>query len=411
MEAFGEPERTTLSELGLRYRCHPCRYVTVSYTDSHRLMLLTNLVSGGASRLVAAAPSPFPCVGRACSRPGHDPSALQRTKDGYYVTLVTGSGGGEAFGMKYIDPADYSKGWHQGEDSFLVPPWLRDYEPWKKQGCDPACPFWAPDLPSSGNGLAAGGDEFIMYYSVPALDGQGSGCIGRATGTFRAPSGSQAAAIDWSDAGEPVLCGDEKIAKAGGPHTIDPSVMGDADGRLWLTYAARMNRSSAVSHVLVWRRNVVTGTARGARRAPRAAACGVWSSTPSPASSEALRAPSAALRFRSAGRRATPRSCRSRTTRRTVESTISQTLSRRATCTSAHHQQRRRRARAALARRTSSSSTFTGAAAARTRRTSYASAAPPRPPARPRPESMHRVQRLFRIDASRATPVGYRPVR
>ena len=49
-----------------------------------------------------------------CTRTGHDPSALQRTSDGYYVTLVTGSGSGEAFGLKYLDPSNYSAGWRQG---------------------------------------------------------------------------------------------------------------------------------------------------------------------------------------------------------------------------------------------------------------------------------------------------------
>ena len=66
-------------------------------------------------RLLAAAaalPAPFPCAGP-CARPGHDPSALQRTRGGYYVALVTGSGAGEAVGMKYLDPANYSAGWRQ----------------------------------------------------------------------------------------------------------------------------------------------------------------------------------------------------------------------------------------------------------------------------------------------------------
>ena len=101
---------------------------------------------------------PYACTGRACAAPGHDPSALQRTRDGYYVTLVTGSGAGEALGMKYLDPANYSLGWHQGENSYIIPGWLLRYEPWKSRGCDPACAFWAPDLPSGG--------MHRLYYSV-----------------------------------------------------------------------------------------------------------------------------------------------------------------------------------------------------------------------------------------------------
>ena len=57
---------------------------------------------------------PYPCSGSACDQPGHDPSAIQKTDDGYYVILVTGSGGGDAFGMKYLDPNDLDSGWKDG---------------------------------------------------------------------------------------------------------------------------------------------------------------------------------------------------------------------------------------------------------------------------------------------------------
>jgi len=182
-------------------------------------------------------PKPYPCAdATACARPGHDPSALQRTQQGYYVTLVTGSGAGEAFGMKYLDRKNYSAGWHQGDDSFLVPQWLLSLEPWKSRGCKPACPFWAPDLPSNHLGAS---DELTMYYSVPPLDGgRDSGCIGRATGTFHPPVDERAAFIDWKDAGAPVLCSNHSLEVVGGPHNIDPSVMRDGEGRLWLTYGS-----------------------------------------------------------------------------------------------------------------------------------------------------------------------------
>ena len=62
-------------------------------------------------------PSPYPDV----NVPGHDPSALQKTPDGHFVLLVTASGGGEALGLRYLDPADFGAGFKQGAASYDVP--------------------------------------------------------------------------------------------------------------------------------------------------------------------------------------------------------------------------------------------------------------------------------------------------
>ena len=147
-------------------------------------------------------PVPFPCAGEACTAPGHDPSAIQLTNDGFYVTLVTGSGNGDAFGIKYIDPSNYSAGWHQGAYSYLKPDWIYDYL--YPDGCgDAACPFWAPDIVSNGNGISPGGDDFIMYYSIAVPDVYGKACIGRAEGTFRSGNASSAPSIIFRDSGQP----------------------------------------------------------------------------------------------------------------------------------------------------------------------------------------------------------------
>ena len=173
----------------------------------------------------------YPC-GNSCGIPGHDPSALQRTADSYFVTLVSGSGGGDAFGMRYLDPSNYTAGWMFGEYSYLQPEWVEDWL--YPNGCDgKACPFWAPDLVTSGNGISPGDDNFIMYYSIADYNTYGRACIGRAKGSFN-PSTSPPS-IDWEDSGAPVVCSNVTQVSLGGPHAIDPSVSVDEEGRWWLS--------------------------------------------------------------------------------------------------------------------------------------------------------------------------------
>ena len=50
---------------------------------------------------------------------------FQQTKDGYYVTITSGTGGGDAFGMRFLDPHNYAAGWNAGEYSYLKPSWLK----------------------------------------------------------------------------------------------------------------------------------------------------------------------------------------------------------------------------------------------------------------------------------------------
>lgn len=192
---------------------------------------------------------PYACNGVACERPGHDPSALQRTSEGFWVTLVTGSGQGEAFGMKYLQPnATSSDGWYQGQDSFLTPDWITDYL--YPEGCDSACPFWAPDLVTSGNGIEEGGDRFVMYYSVAVPNEYGRACIGRAEGIFS--SEKHPPSIEWKDAGSPVVCSNESSVEKGGPHAIDPSVSVDSSGRWWLTFGSWSDGSVGYRGGGVW---------------------------------------------------------------------------------------------------------------------------------------------------------------
>lgn len=121
-------------------------------------------------------------------------------------------------------------------DAFFVPPWLRGLH-WG-ECIKSACPFWAPDLPSS---LLGGGDDFTMYYSLRAHPEDPAPasvhCVGLAQGTFAAPTATGPASIAWEDSGEPVICtnvsADPQSARA-----IDPSVSIDGEGRHWLSFGS-----------------------------------------------------------------------------------------------------------------------------------------------------------------------------
>ena len=167
-------------------------------------------------------PTPYPDV----SVPGHDPSALQKTRDGHFVMLVTASGGGEALGLRFLDPADYGAGFKQGAQSYDTPGWLNRYGyPCAQNGG--VCPFWAPDLPSN----TQVSDDLTLYFSVPELVHSNVYCIGRAIGTFAR------ATIEWQHDREPVLC-TNMSATPGAPRAIDPSVVAARDGRLWLSFGS-----------------------------------------------------------------------------------------------------------------------------------------------------------------------------
>jgi len=204
------------------------------------ISLIVYLVSqSGQQDIAGFSPVPFGCKTNAsCS--GHDPTGLQLVKDSEgaaYVTFVTGSGNGEALGVRYIRSGDDT--WQKGPDSYLKPQWVVEMFPTERLGCGKdsgkACSLWAPDLPSNGNGLKPYGNDFVVYYSVSDFADADDGiyCIGRATGSW--PD------IDLKDSGSPVICHNKTLADLGAPHTLDPSVVVDHNGRWWLTYGSWSN--------------------------------------------------------------------------------------------------------------------------------------------------------------------------
>lgn len=77
-------------------------------------------------------------------------------------------------------------------------------------------------------------DSRTMYYCIADWDADdGSACIGRATATGTPPTD-----LVWTDDGEPVICSDADGIQAGEPFAIDPAVLIDDDGKLWMVYGS-----------------------------------------------------------------------------------------------------------------------------------------------------------------------------
>ncbi|GAB5354806.1 hypothetical protein AAMO2058_000151000 [Amorphochlora amoebiformis] len=171
---------------------------------------------------------PMGCEAGACD--GHDPSGLQRVTDSsghvYYLTFVTGSGQGEALGVRFMQKGDPT--WRKAKDSYLYPSWIPRYFPVQKMGCAPgqnkACPLWAPDLPSNGNAIRLNNDMVVFFSVSDFIHGDKSTfCIGVATGSW--PK------LELKDSGSPVICSNRSQSdRYGAPHALDPSGLKTSQG-------------------------------------------------------------------------------------------------------------------------------------------------------------------------------------
>jgi arabinan endo-1,5-alpha-L-arabinosidase len=140
----------------------------------------------------------------------HDPSTIVKCKDEYWV-FYTGRG----------VPSYHSKdlvNWEPGPGVFTnAPDWVAQAVPsnhWMY--------YWAPDVIHLG-------DHYLLYYSVSSF-GKNRSAIGLATNPTLDPGDPQ---FHWSEQGIVV-----QSTNTDNFNTIDPTVVRDADGNLWLAFGS-----------------------------------------------------------------------------------------------------------------------------------------------------------------------------
>jgi arabinan endo-1,5-alpha-L-arabinosidase len=139
----------------------------------------------------------------------HDPSTIVRCKNEYWL-FATGPGVRSLRSTNLLH-------WQAGPAVFRRPPaWTREVTP------DQRGDFWAPDL------IRVAG-RYLLYYSVSSW-GKNTSAIGLATNPTLDPADP---AFAWKDEGAVIRSGAGDDFNA-----IDPSVLWDAEGRLWLSFGS-----------------------------------------------------------------------------------------------------------------------------------------------------------------------------
>ncbi len=140
----------------------------------------------------------------------HDPSTIIPCGDEYWI-FSTGRGIRSLHSRNLIQ-------WDQGPAVFEnAPQWNAEVVP----GTRPLN-YWAPDVIRIG-------DRYLLYYSV-SVYGKNTSAIGLATNATLDPGDPK---FKWNDQGVVISCSGKENY-----NTIDPSVLLDRDGKLWMAFGS-----------------------------------------------------------------------------------------------------------------------------------------------------------------------------